>query len=201
MIKSLLFSLIFSCIPSAKKNLPYCSYFGEYSYHATINAMGTGEAYYSVGKFCSIGGPLNIFLSGNHRVDWISTYPFPAFSDKFPEVGGIEDYHSNPRDVTIGNDVWIGQNVTIMSGVTIGDGAVIGAYSVVGKSIPPYAIAVGNPARVVRYRFDQQTIDLLLKIQWWNWPIEQIRSHCRLLCSSDVQEFLNKCETINGPSA
>jgi acetyltransferase-like isoleucine patch superfamily enzyme len=106
----------------------------------------------------------------NHRVDWISTYPFPAFTDKFPEAKGIEQFVTTKGDVTIGNDVWIGQHVTILSGVTIGDGAVIGAHSVVGKSIPPYAIAVGNPARVIRYRFDEKTIEMLLKIQWWNWP-------------------------------
>ncbi len=193
-------SLLFSFYSFAE-DLPYCRSFGEYSYHGTINAMSSGEAYYSVGKFCSIGGCLNIFLSGNHRADWISTYPFPAWPDNFPETRGIEDYHTTPRDVTIGNDVWIGQDVTIMSGVTIGDGAVIGANSVVGKSIPPYAIAVGNPARVTRYRFDQKTIDLLLKIQWWNWPIERIRSHCHLLCSTNVQEFLNRSENTNVPSA
>lgn len=187
---------------SFAENLPYCSYFGEYSYHGTIDvASGPSEYHYSVGKFCSIGDCLKINLDGNHRVDWISTYPFPAFTNKFPEARGIQGYVSGRGDVTIGNDVWIGEHVTIMSGVTIGDGAVIGANSVVGKSIPPYAVAVGNSARVVRYRFDEKTIDLLLKIQWWNWPIERITSHCRLLCSADVQEFLNICENINATSA
>lgn len=117
---------------------PRCKYIGEYTYHGTINVKSwITKSFFSIGKFCSIAGPLNIFLDGNHRVDWISTYPFPGFADKFPEAKHIEDFVATHGDVVIGNDVWIGQDVTILSGVTIGDGAVVGAHSVVGKSIPP----------------------------------------------------------------
>lgn len=153
-----------------------------------IKSWGENKKCY-IGKFCSIAEGVTVFLGGNHRVDWISTYPFPAF---FPEAKYITGHPASKGDVIIGNDVWIGTNVVIMSGVTIGDGAVIGAYAVVAKNIPPYAVAVGNPARVVRYRFDEKTIQALLKIQWWNWPIEKIKANMHLLCSTSYNEFIQK---------
>lgn len=155
-----------------------------------VKAWGDKTSY-SVGKFCSIADNVTVFLGGNHRVDWISTYPFPAFSKEFPEATGIQDYATTKGNVTIGNDVWIGSHATILSGVTIGDGAVIGAYSVVAKNVPPYAIVVGNPTQIVRYRFDEKTIELLLKIQWWNWPLEKIKKNARLLCTAATEEFLH----------
>lgn len=172
------------------QNAKFCKSFGEYSYAAPILAIWGGETYYTVGKFCSIAGNLVIMLGGNHRVDWISTYPFMAFTHQFPNASNIQGHPATKGNVIIGNDVWIGNNVTIMSGVTIGDGAVIGAHSVVAKNIPPYAIAVGNPARVVKYRFDANTIEQLLKLQWWNWPIEKIRKNVHLLCSHNIQNFI-----------
>lgn len=173
----------------------HCSSFGEYSYAFNIDVRIWGEGtHYSVGKFCSISDNLTIFLGGNHRVDWISTYPFPAKLHNFPEAQGIQGCVATKGNVIIGNDVWIGSHVTILSGVTIGDGAVIGAYSVVAKNVPPYAIAVGNPARIVRYRFDEKTITQLLKLEWWNWPIEKIRKNVQLLCSSSIQQLIKKSD-------
>ena len=94
-------------------------------------------------------------------------------------------------DVVIGNDVWIGEGATIMSGVTIGHGAVIGAKAVVAKSISPYTIAVGNPARVVRQRFPTDTIKQLLEVEWWNWPIEEVRANAGILLSSDIAALVD----------
>lgn len=170
----------------------FCKSFGEYSYAAPISAYYGGETYYTVGKFCSIASHLSIWLGGNHRVDWITTYPFMDFAHNFPEAAGIAGHPATKGNVIIGNDVWIGMNVTIMSGVTIGDGAVIGAFSVVAKDVPPYAIAAGNPARVVKYRYDAATIQQLLKLQWWDWPIEKIRKNVGLLCSNQINKFIEQ---------
>ena len=92
--------------------------------------------------------------------------------------------------MTIGNDVWIGRNVIIISGVKIGDGSVIGAGSVVTKDVPPYAIAAGNPAKIVRMRFDEETIKKLLKIEWWNWSLERVLANLPYLLSNDIAEFV-----------
>lgn len=169
----------------------FCKHFGEYSYAAPITPHNWGEdTYYTVGKFCSIAAHLSIILGGNHRVDWVSTYPFMAFTSAFPNAENIQGHPATKGNVIIGNDVWIGMNVTIMSGITIGDGAVIGTHSVVAKNVPAYAIVAGNPARIIRYRFDANTIDKLLKLRWWDWPIEKIRQNVHLLCSNNVKELI-----------
>ena len=93
------------------------------------------------------------------------------------DVKNITEAWDNKGDIVIGNDVWIGYEAVILAGVTIGDGAVIGARAVVTKDIPPYTIVGGVPAKPIRKRFTQETIDLLLKIKWWNWPEERIRQH------------------------
>lgn len=173
---------------------PHCTSFGPYSYSGNIHVANFGEPYtYSIGKFCSIGENLLIFLGGNHRVDWISTYPFMSFHKWFPEAASLPGHPAGKGNVVIGNDVWIGADVTIMSGVTIGDGAVIGTKAVVAKDVPPYAIYVGNPARLARYRFDEQTIQKLLELRWWDWPIERIRKHVHLLCNSSYDALLEPC--------
>jgi serine acetyltransferase len=95
-------------------------------------------------------------------------------------------------DITIENDVWIGAKSTIMSGVKIGNGAVIGATATVTKDVPPYAIVVGNPGKIVKYRFTEKQIDLLLQISWWNWDEEKIKKEFKTLWSSDINEFINR---------
>lgn len=143
-----------------------------------------------IGKFCSLATGISILNGSNHNVDWVSTYPFRILFDM---EGKYEDGHpSTNGDVSIGNDVWIGQNVTIFSGVTIGDGAVIAGNSVVGKDIPPYSIAGGVAAKVIRNRFSDEQIEALLRIKWWDWNLEKIKSEVPALCSDNINEFISK---------
>jgi acetyltransferase-like isoleucine patch superfamily enzyme len=142
-----------------------------------------------IGKYCSISTHVIIFLGSEHRTDWVSTYPFPFL---WKEARSIKGHPFSKGDVTIGNDVTIGYDVTILSGVSVGDGAVIGTGSVVTKDIPPYAIAAGNPARVLRYRFDEETIRKLLQIKWWDWSDEKVRENVHLICSDSIDGFIRK---------
>lgn len=160
---------------------------GDYTYGVPeVSALWQG-ARLKIGRFCCLAGGIKIILGDNHRLDWLTTYNFPIFPDQWPESAGIKDYWFTKGDVVIGNDVWIGQDVTILSGVTIGDGAVIGAGSVVAKDVEPYAIVVGNPARLVRKRFSEEAIARLLALKWWEWPEEKVRRHLRTLCSGDLE--------------
>lgn len=147
--------------------------------------MGGGrDARLEIGKFCSIAEGVKIFLGGNHRVDWITTYPFPALLHYWPEASGITGHPSTRGDVIIGNDVWIGTDAIILSGVKIGDGAVIGAGAVVTQDVNPYSIVIGNPAREIRRRFSDAMVDKLLEIRWWDWPPAKIRENLDFLCST-----------------
>jgi len=135
----------------------------------------------SIGKFCSIARETKIFLGANHRVDWISTFPF---GHQFQNEFGGSDIVGHPTsngDVSIGNDVWIGYGATIMSGVKIGDGAVIAANAHVINDVLPYEIVGGNPARHVKYRFDEEIRALLLELRWWELPFENIKDNIRIL--------------------
>lgn len=139
-----------------------------------------------IGKFCQIASGVEFVMNGaNHQMNAVTTFPFYT----------LEGWNAAPPtkfdlplkgDTVIGNDVWIGQNAVILPGVHIGDGAIIGANAVVGSDIPPYSVAVGNPARVIRKRFDDEMIDLLEKLSWWNKSIEEIRLFLETLTSSDL---------------
>jgi len=171
--------------------------FGEYTYgKPKILDWGEG-AHLTVGKFCSIAENVHIFLGGNHRTDWITTYPFSALIDEFPEAKHIKGHPATKGDVTIGNDVWIGYGAVILSGITIGDGAVIGAFSVVTKNVYPYEIVAGNPAKVIKKRFNDEAISYLLEIAWWNWPINKISSEVNFLCNDEVLEFIIRNKSNN----
>lgn len=161
------------------------SYIGRTT-HA-IAYPGDHAAVY-VGSFCSIADWVEFMVGGNHRVDWVSTYPFRV---RLGLPGALCDGHPATKgDITIGHDVWIGRGARILSGVTVGNGAVIGASAVVGSDVRPYAVCVGNPAREVRRRFGDEQIAALERIAWWEWPEERIRAAIPRLTSSDVDRFI-----------
>ncbi|SFD25017.1 CatB-related O-acetyltransferase [Flavobacterium phragmitis] len=146
----------------------------------------------TIGSFCSIAIGLKLFLGGNHRADWITTYPFGHIhQDVFDKFLG-NGHPATNGGITIGNDVWISSNVTIMSGVTIGDGAIIAANSHVVKNVEPYSIVGGNPAKFIKYRFSKEQIDELLKIKWWEWDDEKINQECSMLCNENLGSFIRK---------
>jgi len=140
-----------------------------------------------IGSFCSIAGGVTIFGGGEHRPDWMSTYPFNVyFGEDFREING---HPATKGNVVIGNDVWIGSGATILSGVTIGDGAVIGANALVANDVPAYAVSAGNPAKVIRYRFSEETIEKLQKMEWWNWEDALIYEAIPLLQNGEIDRL------------
>jgi acetyltransferase-like isoleucine patch superfamily enzyme len=164
---------------------------GDHTYgKPRVVSRGEGTSL-RIGKYCSISTHVIIFLGSEHRTDWISTYPFPFL---WETARSIKGHPYSKGDVVIGNDVYIGYNVTILSGVTVGDGAVVGACSVLTADVPPYAIVAGNPARLIRYRFNEETIQKLLKIRWWDWPEERVKENIHLMCSDSIDEFIKKFE-------
>lgn len=141
-----------------------------------------------VGSFCSIGSGAAFIMAGNqgHRADWVSTFPFYWMS----EVAAFADARNGfepAGDTVIGNDVWIGSEAIIMPGVRIGDGAVIGTRALVTHDVEPYAIVGGNPARIIRKRFDDERVRLLLEMKWWDWTDEQLAVAMKMLTSGDVE--------------
>lgn len=145
-----------------------------------------------IGKFCSIAcGAKFIFNSANHTLSSLSTYPFPIFFEEWElDVKNITNAWDNKGDIVIGNDVWIGYEAVIMAGVTIGDGDIIGTGAVVTKDIPPYTIVGGIPAKPIRKRFKQETIDILLKIKWWNWSDEKIYKHILDIQNGNIENLI-----------
>ena len=141
-----------------------------------------------IGAFCSIADRSQIFIGGEHRVDWITTYPFSAF---WPEARHIKGHPRIRGDVIIGNDVWIGSDAMILSGCTIGDGAVVAAGAVVTKDVPPYCISAGNPAKVIRKRFSDDIIEQLLDLAWWSWEDSKIAEFLPLLLADDAGAFID----------
>lgn len=133
----------------------------------------------SIGKFCSIAcGARFLFNSANHTMRSLSSYPFPLFFEEWElEKTRVSEAWDNKGDIVIGNDVWIGYEAVILAGVTIGDGAVIGARAVVTKDVAPYTVVGGVPARPIKKRFSDGTIQRLLELRWWDWPEEQIRKN------------------------
>lgn len=165
---------------------------GSYG-NLTVLEWGEGSTL-SIGAYTAIASGVKVFLGGEHRTDWVTTFPFSVLWEAGKEIKG---HPKSKGNVVIGNDVWIATEALIMSGVTIGDGAVIGARAVVTRDVPAYAIVVGNPSRIVRYRFDQQTIKRLLKIKWWEWETTRIENSMPALLSHDIESFLATVEAGN----
>lgn len=140
-----------------------------------------------IGKFCQIASGVTFIMNGaNHQMNAVSTYPFYIMEGWTQTPPAPEDLPLK-GDTVIGNDVWIGQNATILPGVHICDGAIIGLGSIVGHDVEPYTIVAGNPARVIRKRFDDELIDLLLRLQWWDKSVAEIQKLIPLLTDSDLE--------------
>ena len=167
---------------------------GDFTYFADIDFEKHITHFYDfigdkliIGKFCQIGKNVNFVMNGaNHQMNCVSTYPFYIFNSWNQNTPNI-DLMPLKGDTIIGNDVWIGENVTILPGVHIGDGAIIGMNSVVGKDIEPYTISVGNPIKTIKKRFDNELIQLLLKLKWWDKSIEEINKLIPILTSNDLK--------------
>lgn len=142
-----------------------------------------------IGKFCSIAcGAKFLFTSANHALRSLSTYPFPIFFDEWElDAKDIRSAWDNKGDIILGNDVWVGYEAVILSGVTIGDGAIIGTRAVVTKDVPPYTIVGGVPAKPLRRRFDDKTVERLLALRWWDWEEEKIKHHIAAIQAGDVE--------------
>lgn len=153
-----------------------------------------------VGSYCSVGTRVKFYLGGNHRHDWISSYPFHVKSihnNTFKSLPDkIKGYPQTNGDINIGNDVWIGEGVTVMSGVKIGDGAVIAANSTVVKDVEPYSITGGHPAKHIKYRFSDDVIKKLLEIKWWNMEENKLDKLIPYMVSNDIDLFFKKYEEL-----
>jgi virginiamycin A acetyltransferase len=141
-----------------------------------------------IGKFCALGRGAKFVMNGaNHKLTGFSAYPFFIFGNGWEKVRPQPSDLSYKGDTVVGNDVWIGYDALIMPGVRIGNGAIVGARAVVSKDVPAYAVAAGNPARVVKMRFPPKVIVELERIAWWNWPAEKITRHLPAIVGADIE--------------
>ena len=149
-----------------------------------------------IGKFCQIAAGVNFIMNGaNHQMNAVTTFPFYIFEGWKQKVPPLNKMPLK-GDTIIGNDVWIGQNVTILPGVHIGDGAIIGLNSVVGSDVAPYTIVAGNPAKIIRKRFDNQLIKLLLKLKWWDKSVKEINDLIPILTDNNLTEVKKKLKKL-----
>lgn len=145
-----------------------------------------------IGKFCAIARGVKFIMNGaNHPLNGFSTYPFYIFGGGWEKTMPASEELPWKGDTIVGHDVWIGYGATIMPGVKIGHGSIIGTQAVVARDIPPYAIAAGNPATVVKQRFPDDTAHELLEIAWWDWPIEKISRNLAAIAGGDLQALRN----------
>lgn len=170
---------------------------GRFTYGSerlALRQWGEGSAL-NIGAFCSLAENITVFLGGNHRIDWITTYPFGLIRPDLYSGTTTKVWSSTNGDVVIGNDVWIGHGVTIMSGVQIGDGAVIAANACVTKDVAPYHVVGGNPAVKIKQRFEDDIIDLLLQLSWWDLPTDDIKVISTKLCAVPDKTVLQELVT------
>lgn len=181
---------IVKSIDDLREEYPHYS-FGKGTYGSPQIYSWGEEATLRIGSYCSIAKGVQILLGGEHRMDWVTTYPFSVYCKSAKHIIG---HPKTKGDVIIGNDVWLGIESMILSGVTIGDGAVIGARTVVAKDVPPYAVCSGNPGCAVKMRFSDAVIEKLLSIEWWNWEAERIEKALPFLLSDDIERFIDAVE-------
>ena len=174
---------------------------GEYTYYDDVGGAEHFEDHVThhypfigdkliIGKFCAIGKDVEFVMNGaNHRMNSVTTYPFNIMGGGWEQFTPAMEDLPLKGDTVVGNDVWFGQNVTVMPGVHIGDGAIIAANSVVTKDIPPYCVAGGNPCVVRKKRFDDELIEYLLALKWWDWDADKIFRNMGALCSGDLQQI------------
>lgn len=160
---------------------------GTYGF-PTIKTYDYDNTRLIVGNYCSVAGGATIILGGNHPTDRVTTYPHRILMHM--PGAGMDGFPMPTADTIIGNDVWICTGATIVSGVRIGDGAIVAAGAVVTKDVPPFAIVGGNPARLIRFRFDEHERAAIAATQWWNWPKAEVRKAVPLLAGAGAQEFL-----------
>lgn len=140
-----------------------------------------------IGKFCQIATGVRFIMNGaNHAMDGISTYPFKVMGKSWSNA---PINVTSKGDTNVGNDVWIGNSATIMQGINIGHGAIIGTNALVTKDVEPYTIVGGNPAKPIRKRFDDKTIELLLELAWWDWSLDKIEQHLPAIISGDIESL------------
>ncbi len=143
-----------------------------------------------IGAFCSFAVGVKILLGGEHNKNWVTTYPFDR---KYFSDSSLPHSTFAKGDIIIGNDVWIGTDSLILSGTTIGDGVIVAAKSIVRGVLEPYSIYAGIPAKLIGKRFEQQFIEKLTTINWWNWDDDRIKQNLPLLMSGDIQKFIDEC--------
>lgn len=173
----------------------YSSSLGRYSYVARNTLIQNTE----IGKFCSISEDCNIGMP-SHPADMVSLSPVFLMGKNYLQTNFYNEKYEDCPKTIIGNDVWIGANVKIKSGIMIGDGAIIGAGAVVTKDVEPYSIVAGVPAKVIRYRFEKETICDLLNMEWWNWTDEKIKAKAGLfsLPSKLIDDWLSNKSLKSG---
>ena len=173
-----------------RRNIIEESSIGSYSYTGPNAVIKVAD----IGRFCCLSW--NVSITGNlHDPSHVSCHPFTRLSS----FGFVkENQQLDKQRIVIGNDVWIGANACVLPGVTVGDGAVIGAGSVVTRDVPPYAVAAGCPAKVIKYRFDERTISRLIRIRWWDWPEDVIAENIESFEQAADDSVIGKLEKIRG---
>lgn len=140
-----------------------------------------------IGRYCALASGTTFIMNGaNHRMSGPSTFPFPIFGGAWADHMDLLSDLPVKGDTTVGHDVWFGYQSTIMPGVTIGHGAIVATKAVVTKDVPPFAIVGGNPAQVVGMRFDDDTVERMLAVAWWDWPVDKVTRHVRAIMAGDV---------------
>ncbi len=162
---------------------------GDYTYGKPHIHRWSKKFRVSIGKFCSISEDVHLLVDGNHRSDWVSTYPFGRLLAGFPENS---NHPVGKGDIKIGNDVWIARGAVINSGISIGNGAVIAAGTMVVKDVADYEVVGGNPGRNLSFRFSRAQIDALLEIAWWDWPLTKIAAEINFLESDNIDRFIER---------